>query len=1218
MPIHPSAALRRHQRSVWVRWGLLMLFLAAALAAQRWLAWQAAGEEQRQRLAEQVRSMEQNLVRQLEGVDAALQGLRAEVAQPARLQIPDPLALALLSDAMPGVRTLLVLDAEGRCVASNRTELQGQDFSGRVYFQRARAAAQPEVLHVSPPFRSVLGVYSLNLSRSLVDAQGRFAGLVAATLDTAYFNSMLRSGLYAADMWAAIAQAEGGLLMYEPQRPVAEGTNLRRAGVLFERHLASGLPTTVFEGPVALTGEQRLLAQHTVQPAGLAMDHGLVLGLSRDSRALAEPWRDATRAYAVSLTLLIAGSGLALALLQRRQAAQLAERLQAEQSLAVTLQSIGDAVIATDPAGRITRLNTAAERLTGWPSAEALGRPLTEVFRAVDGASGAAVPDPVRLVLDRGEAVGLANGVELVARDGRRTPVADSAAPIRTETGEVLGVVMVFSDVTAQYQARRALEDRERQLSAITDALPGPVSRVDREGRYLFANAAYERWFGLTAAEVVGRTQQEVLGPLYPLVQPHVQRAMAGEAVHYEAPTRTRLGTLHALVSLIPDVDETGAVRGHFTIATDITERKRAEKALRAEEQRLRTLLQTLDTGVVVHAADTRIIASNPAASRILGLTEAQLQGLDAVDPAWHFIEEDGTPMRHERFPVAQVLASGKPLHNLFGGVRRPDRAEPLWVLVSAQPHRDDNGRIEQLVVTFVDVTDQVRAQRQLRLLQAAVERLNDIVLITEVDDDPAQAPRIVYANPAFERRSGYREAQVLGRDPSFLLGPDTDRAEADRMARAMRSRQAAQGQLLHYTRHGQPYWVELDVVPLPEPGGRVTHMVAVLRDVTERRAAEAQRDALETQLRAAQKLEAVGTLASGIAHDFNNIVAGILGNVALARQDVGAGHPASTSLQQIERAGLRARNLVRQILTFSRRSPMQRTGVDLREVLDESLALVRTGVPPGVHLEVQRPPAPVWVQGDPTQLQQVLMNLCVNAWQALPESGGTVEVGLAPEGGAARLWVRDTGCGMDEAVRARIFDPFFTTKAPGSGTGLGLAVVHGIVQAHGGHIEVRSALGEGSTFELRLPLGGDASPPSPEVDAPTAGAPGRGQLLWVVDDDDTLREVLPRLLQRAGWRTEAFAGAQQALDRLAAEGERPALLLTDLNMPDISGLELCRRVSQACPDLRLVLASGHVPQALLEQASAAGVHAVLSKEDLLESLVPSIARVLQDSTPAG
>jgi PAS domain S-box-containing protein len=784
----------------------------------------------------------------------------------------------------------------------------------------------------------------------------------------------------------------------------------------------------------------------------------------------------------------------------------ISERMQAqealrrnEESLAITLESIGDAVIATDAQGCITRLNRAAEKLTGWQCDEALGRPLGDVFRIFNARTRAPASDPVQLVLTRGEIVGLANDTLLVSRHGREYQVADSAAPIRDRQGSVVGVVLVFSDVTERY---------------------------------------------------------------------------------------------------------------------------RIEQALRHNEERLRSLLDNLAAGVIVHGADGRVLDANPVACRVTGLSLEALCGRFPTDPYWVFLEEDGSPMPHARYPVAQVLASGRPLTNLVVGLRRPDVAQTLWVLCNAFAARDPQGAIDQVIVTFVDVTERIAANEGLRLLYAAVERLNDVVMITEAEPLDEPGPRIVFVNAAFERMTGWRCEEVIGRSPRLTQGPKTDRAELDRVRGALQRRQPVHCELINYTKQGAEYWVEIDIVPLADRSGRVTHLVSIERDISERKA-------LERQVREAQKMESIGTLAGGIAHDFNNILAAILGNVALAREDAGPSHPVQASLEQINRAGLRARHLVQQILAFSRQEPRGLVTQPLRPVVEETLALLRSTLPAGVRLDARLDTRVVGARADPTQLQQVLMNLCTNAWHAAPAQGGRIEVGLdlvpangapreslpeVPPGAQAHLWVRDNGHGMDAATRERIFEPFFTTKPVGQGTGLGLPVVHGIVRAHGGHIAVDSMPGQGSTFHIYLPWveAQSAAADTAEITQPLPIGGGRHVLY--IDDDEVLVLMVERLLQRAGFRVTTESDPQAALARLRTQPQAFDVVVTDFNMPELSGLEVARAVAALRPELPVVVSSGYLSEDVRRQAHAAGVRGLLNKEQTLEEL-PALLRSLLDLT---
>jgi signal transduction histidine kinase len=391
-------------------------------------------------------------------------------------------------------------------------------------------------------------------------------------------------------------------------------------------------------------------------------------------------------------------------------------------------------------------------------------------------------------------------------------------------------------------------------------------------------------------------------------------------------------------------------------------------------------------------------------------------------------------------------------------------------------------------------------------------------------------------------------------------------------------------------------------------------------------REAEAELRRYEAQLGEAQKMESLGTLAGGIAHDFNNILSAILGNAELARGELEAGHPVLAMLGEIQKAGLRARDLVRQILTFSRRQPRQLSNVALRPIVDETYSLLRVTLPAGVELELKLSEAPLHVDGDATQLQQVLMNLCTNAWHALRGDVGRIVVGLEPvhldaatarslsglvTGPYAHLWVSDTGMGMDAATRERIFEPFFTTKPTGQGTGLGLSVVHGIVVAHQGSIAVDSVAGQGSTFHLYLPA---VAPPLPALKTERKAdesLPGNGEHVIYLDDDETVVLVVVRLLERAGYRCSGFTNSTAALAAFSAAPTEVDLFVTDFNMPGRSGLDVAHEVVSKRADLPVVISSGLITDELREQARAAGVRAVLEKEDTFRELTALVGRLL-------
>jgi signal transduction histidine kinase len=386
------------------------------------------------------------------------------------------------------------------------------------------------------------------------------------------------------------------------------------------------------------------------------------------------------------------------------------------------------------------------------------------------------------------------------------------------------------------------------------------------------------------------------------------------------------------------------------------------------------------------------------------------------------------------------------------------------------------------------------------------------------------------------------------------------------------------------------------------------------------------ERSSLEGQLRESQRLESIGTLAAGIAHDFNNILAVILGHVALALEDIGAEHPAQTSLEQIRNAGTRARDLVQQILAFGRHQPHALVSQPMQPLVEEAVTLLRSTLPASVALECRLTHEPLYAKADATQMLQVVMNLCINAWHALQGRPGKILVGLEPfdvdahsaltgnelaAGRSVHLWVQDTGVGMDAATRSRIFEPFFTTKPTGQGTGLGLSVVHGIVEAHHGTIRVDSAPGQGTTAHLYFPT----ADPEPMAPAPPATEPrlllGAGQHVLYVDDDEVIVLMVERLLVKAGYRVTLFKDGREAVAAVRAEPLAFDLVVTDFDMPGLTGIDVARALAAIRQDLPVVISSGYISEDLSLQATAAGVRGLMQKQNTLEDLATLVRRIM-------
>lgn len=653
-----------------------------------------------------------------------------------------------------------------------------------------------------------------------------------------------------------------------------------------------------------------------------------------------------------------------------------------------------------------------------------------------------------------------------------------------------------------------------------------------------------------------------------------------------------------------------------------------SQAAAESASERFEALFASVPLALMVVDEYDVVVQANSMAQRSFQPTE-QDRPLTALMP---FVCEDDTHRVQEAFSVARAQGHSEATEVVFmiGDTGRITGDLHIACIEMAQ---DGAAPVLQFLCAVIDqgplLAERQTLQQRNEQLHASEKRLEAIInsaldAIVCVD----QHQRITVFNPTAAALFQCSASDALG-SPLERFLPDAAQA----LAFAQLTTQALLGEMTALTASGKELAVEVSVSFERHAEGETTTVFA--RDLTGRKKAEAHRNELEAQLRESQKMQAVGTMAGGIAHDFNNILGAILGNVELAKADCSPESPVLESLHEIDKAGRRARDLVRQILTFSRNEPPQRTPVDLAEVVHDTERLLRVTLPPAIELHMHLSTGLPALLADATQVEQALLNLCTNAVHAIGPERGTIQVeaakvqpdhrlcerlGLAPTTYVA-LSVRDNGPGMDAALLGRIFEPFFTTKPVGQGTGLGLAVVHGVMRTHEGAVDVHSAPGHGSRFTLYFPVATDhdtaaAALPSPTA-APTATTPveqagaQRSHHVMYVDDDEALVFLVQRLLRRRGYQVSGFTDPHQATAALRADPQRYDLLVTDYNMPGFCGVDLVREARHIRPDLPVALASGYVTAEIEQAAMAEGARALIHKPNDVEELCATVDRLV-------
>ncbi len=807
---------------------------------------------------------------------------------------------------------------------------------------------------------------------------------------------------------------------------------------------------------------------------------------------------------------------------------------------------------------------------------------------------------------------GLGLEARVVRGDREIIWVRSSSSTELNERGEsvVVGVILDVTDLRAaaikeREQAATLAASEKRYRRLLEGSLTGVY--IAQDGRFAYASPSLEKIFGAAPGSLVGTP---ILAQIHPddvaIVTEKVRQRTDGEAptVHYEVRGIKRDGTTIWLEVLGATMEHEGRP-ALFGNVLDVTARRRAEAELARSELRWRTFIEKAPLAIGFSRDGIGVYANE----KFLELWRYQSSADVAGHPVLKHWAPQDRPLIAER---VRLRAQGLPtppdnrIAQRSDGTSFPAHLETISVDTPDGP------------VTAAFITDETERHRAQEGLRSSEHRFR---LLTE--NSPTgicliQDGRLVYANAAYATIYGRSQAELIGADPLELVHPE-DRALA---VETVRRPMAHEVDVVHYSVRGlrkNGEVVLLEVVGIAcVIDGRPATLGNVL-DVTAQRK-------LEEQLRQSQKMEAIGLLAGGVAHDFNNILAVILSYSYMLLKDLEADDPMRGDVNEIQAAGNRASQMTRQLLAFSRQQVVQPRVVDLNEVVGGMEKMLRRLIGEAVELTTLPSASPVCVYIDPGQLEQVLMNLCVNARDAMPKGGrlkidlaaraldgaGATEIGLKA-GAYARIAVTDTGTGMDAATQKRIFEPFFTTKPVGQGTGLGLSTVFGIVQQGGGQIQVESALGAGTTFNIWLPVAaGEAAV------APAAGATSEltgTETILLVEDDDAVRKLAKVVLAKAGYNLIEARSPGDALVQSEEHAGAIDLVLTDMVMPLMSGERMVEKLRERRPDLRVAFMSGY-PGKVEEQPRTAPT-IFIQKPFTPETLLGKVREALGGRSPS-
>jgi two-component system cell cycle sensor histidine kinase/response regulator CckA len=855
---------------------------------------------------------------------------------------------------------------------------------------------------------------------------------------------------------------------------------------------------------------------------------------------------------------------------------------ESEEKFRLAFENAKDAIFWADPlTGTITNCNKAAEVLLEKKREEIIGQHQTTIHPPQKAEFYANMFK--KHIEEKGA---IDNEAEVITKTGEIKSVHISAS--LTLVGEKQIIQGIFRDITQYKRAEEELKESEEQFRSVTEQSPNMIF-INKKGRVVYVNERSEM--------VMGYRREEFYSPDFDflaLIAPEYRELVKANFSNYIKDEETPPYGCTLLTKEDKRIEAILATRliryrgesAILGIVTDIAEHKRAEEVLTREHNLLRTVIDNLPNYIYIKDKDGQYIVSNKAHARFLGKeTPEEVIGKTVFEL---FPREMA-----ERYAAddQKILQTGQPLLNRQEQ-SIDQKGDKVWNLTTKVPLQDSDGKVLGLVGIARDITDRKKVEEALRESEERYRTLVQNVPVAVYRTIPGPRGKFLMGNPTCLKIFGLDSEEELKKIDvaDVYMNPEERKVFSDNLL----AKGSFEGvELALRRKDGTPFWGSVTARVVYDENGEDPYFDTTIIDITERKKAEEEKEKIQAELLQVQKMEAIGMLAGGVAHDFNNLLTIIQGCTELAMEKVNEPVPLYRDLNQIRLAAMRAASLTRQLLLFSRRHPIEPTPLNINRTIDSLLKMLNRVIGEDIAINTDLEPDLWTVWADAGNIEQVIMNLAVNAKDAMPKGGRltikTKNVTLEEEyhkvipearpGKFACLSVEDTGFGMDKEIIPRIFEPFFSTKGSGKRIGLGLSAVYGIVKQHEGWINVYSEPGRGSTFKVYLPAFSVKPEDETKKTISLQELKGRGERILLVEDEEGVRELGTRVLRANGYVVFEAANAKEAIDIFEREVGKFHLIFCDVVLPDKNSFQLVDQLLCRKPELRVLLSSGYVDQ---------------------------------------